>query len=177
MASRRKLGQRANERGIAERFVEFLSTQGIAISELREGSDDDDPDLLCRVDGETHGIEVVAVWQSKQDARAVWAAGEAALYDGVRGPIPAFGPDPELYKHPSGDILVAAVDFTMKDTIKSYAVKTWLILNATGVQWPLHTTLDGPRVVGQLQRPPQYPYIDVYLALSGNAQTQFFRIP
>lgn len=177
MSSRRKTGQRANERGIAERFVEFLQTQGIAATNLREGKDAEEPDLLCETAKGPHGIEVVAVWQADEDARAVWAAGEAALYENVRGPIPAAGPDARLYEHPSGDILVAAVDFAMRATIKSYGFPTWLVLDASGVRWPLHTAHDGPRVVAQLKRPQHFRYKDVFLALSSNGHIHFFLIP
>ncbi|MDP9223787.1 MAG: hypothetical protein M3P18_07995 [Actinomycetota bacterium] len=177
--SRRKLGQRAHELGVAEPFVEYLrSVEGSTVGELRVGEDRDDPDFLCVVDGAARGIEIVDVPMSDEDARALWTAGEAALYDDVRGPIPSVGPAPELLDHPSGDPLVAAMEATMRATIKAYAVQTWLLLNAGGVLWPVHDERDGPRVVAQLTKPAAFRYLDVFVCLKGQSGTShFFRVP
>jgi len=175
--SRRKTGQRAREFAVAEAFAAHLRETGASVTDLVVGDDRNDPDVLCTVDGSARGIEVVDVPMSEEDARALWTAGEAALYDNVRGPIPTTGPSPELFDHPSGDLLVAAVDLTMRATIKDYAVPTWLVLNAAGVLWPLNTEHDGPRVVAQVTKPAQMRFLDVFLRLtSQNGTSHFFHI-
>jgi hypothetical protein len=164
--------------GVATRFVEHLqAVEGLTATDLRPGEDRDEPDVVCAVDGRAHGIEVVDCYPSDDDARALWTGGEAALYEEIRGPIQVTGPAPDLFKHPSGDPLVAALEVTMRATIKSYGMRTWLILNAGGVLWPWIDERSGPRLVSLISKPPEFDYRDVYVCLTSQTGTyHFFRV-
>ncbi len=177
-ASRRKIGQRSNELGVAEAFVEHLrAREGMTVTDFRPGEDRGDPDFLCLANGEPRGIEIVNCYGSQADAQALWNAGEAALYENIRGHVPVHGPDPELLEHASGNPLVAALERTMRQTPKTYAVKTWLVLNASGVLWPLYDDRSGPQVIAQTTKPVAVRgFLDVYVYLSGNGRRRFFRL-
>ena len=83
-----------------------------------------------------------------------------------------------LLTHPSGDQLAAIAERRMVETMKSYGIPTWLILNASQTIAPLHDIRSGPWLVQQIRKPARYAFKDVYLCLAGSEWGRmFFRIP
>ena len=85
--------------------------------------------------------------------------------------------DAEL-AHRSGDQLVAICQQRLNDHgVRRYGFGTWLVLNAS--QAPLHSSTEGPFVVGCLKRPAPWYYLDAYVCLANNWEEgrRFFRVP
>jgi hypothetical protein len=169
---------------IAELFVRhLLAYEGIAAVNLRPGDQAiGEPDSLCVVDGAPRGIELVDCWISA--ARASWALsmgfeGLEGLGFFMSGPV-----DPRLHDETyagdlSRDVLVRVAETRMRETWKAYAMRTWLILNASQSIIIWHDARSGPSLVGQIRKPAGYPFDDVYLCLAPDSWSadprQFYR--
>ena len=172
--------RRRHELAVARYFVDHLATQGVVLTECRNGNEaDGEPDVVCELAGERRGIEIVDCWYSRGDARTVWGLLADLEERGIRHTVASTSSFSDFQVHPSGDQLVAVCQQELDGDHgrRRYGVPTWLILNAS--QAPLHSSDEGTHIVGWLRKPAVWHYIDAYVCLAQNMTwgRHFFLVP
>lgn len=160
-------------------FVAYLESIGIRLTDLRPGDQRNEPDAVVLEGGELRGIEIVDAWYSGADAKSVYGLVRDLEQRGIRRRELGAGFERRDFDHPSGDPFVSVLQRHLNDHgLKHYAMPSWLVLNASGVIAPLHTSADGPRLIQKLTKPARFGYLDAYLCLSESADgPRFFRVP
>lgn len=169
------------EVAIAEQLARHLATLGIVLTSLEKGDEAAlEPDVRGLVGGKRHGVEVVDAWYSEADAAGAWGLVRKLEEKGERGRAAGAGFSAEDLAHSSGDPFVARLQLALTDHgVRHYGIPTWLVLNASGVRAPLHTTSAGPRLVRELVKPARFAYLDAFLCMwdGGSAPHFFFPVP
>lgn len=169
-----------HELAIAGFFCEHLAATGVALTNCRKGDEAaGEPDVVCQLGSERHGIEVVDCWYRGDDAKTVWGLVADLEERGIRRTVASTSDFDDFLRHPSGDQLVAICQRALEGPhgARRYGFPSWLILNAS--QAPLHSSSEGAYFVSWLKKPATWWYTDAYLCL---AQTitwgrHFFRVP
>jgi hypothetical protein len=158
--------KRRHQLAAAMPFIAFLSSEGVALRDARDGVPGE-PDVVCSSDAGPCGIEIADGYTTGDDATQLWSmARDVDRAGGRRTIVSTTGLNlviSPLIAEPDAR-LAASLQATLERHCRSrFGMPTYLVLNASHA--PLADARDAPRLTGALHIPPDCGYVAVYLCL------------